>query len=193
MQPGCILVCDFSFSSIRCIKQKELLELPVTVFFCVNHARVLGVPGSLTSLEKQNHKRHRSASDVRSHTKQCSSGDSWSGLMAHSVKIAPSSWAGYSVASFGELHIPLLQALEGTVPPSKDLSPGPSSTQLEVSFSISEGLCLTLPSSLSSSLVLLWDPVNIYLAVIPRVLLPKLCRKGKRVLLHQAFRKLNFS
>lgn len=90
MQPGCILVCDFSFSSIRCIKQKELLELPATVFFCVNHARMLGVPGSLTSLEKSNNKRHGSASDVRSHTKQGCAGDSWSGLMAHSVKITPS-------------------------------------------------------------------------------------------------------
>lgn len=91
MQPGCILVCNFCFSSIRCIKQKELLELPATVFFSVNHARILGVPGSLTRLEKSNDKKHGSASDVRSHTKQCCAGDSWSALMAQSVKIIPSS------------------------------------------------------------------------------------------------------
>lgn len=91
MQPGCILVCDFSFSSIRCIKQKELLELPATVFFCVNHARILGVPGSRTTLEKSNAKKHGRAPDVRSHTKQCCAGDTWSGLMAHSVMITPSS------------------------------------------------------------------------------------------------------
>lgn len=156
--------------------------------------RILGVPGSLTRLEKSNDKKHGSVSAVRSHTKQCCAGDSWSGLMAHSVMITPSSWAGYSVASFGELHILLPQALEGAASPSKDLSPGPSGSQLEVvSFSISEGLCLTVPSSHSSLLVLHLDPVDIYLAVTPRILLPKVCRKRKCVLLHQAVRNPNLS
>lgn len=91
------------------------------------------------------------------------------------------------MASFDKLHIPLSQVLEGAVAPSKDLSPGPS----QVSFSMSEGLCLTVPSSHSSSLVLHLDPIEIYLAVIPRVLLPKVCRKRKCVLL--LFRNLNFS
>lgn len=87
MQPGCILVCDFSFSSIRCIKQKELLELPATVFFSLNHATIPGVPGSLTRLEKSTNKRHGGASHVRSHTTQRCAGDSWFGLMAQAVKI----------------------------------------------------------------------------------------------------------
>jgi len=91
VQPGCILVCDFSFSSIRCIKQKELLELPATVFFSVNHASILGVAGSLTKLEKSTDKRHEKASHVRSHTNQHCAGDSWSGLMAQAVKITYSS------------------------------------------------------------------------------------------------------
>lgn len=155
--------------------------------------RILGVPGSLTRLEKSNDKKHGSVSDVRSHTKQCCAGDSWSGSIAHSIKITPNSWAGYSVASFAELHILLPQALEGAVSPNKDLSPGPSGSQLEMSFRISEGLCLTVPSSHSSLLVLHLDPVNIYLAVIPRTLLPKVCRKRTCVLLHQAFRNLNLS
>lgn len=107
MQPGCILVCNFGFSSIRCITQKELLELPATVFFSVNHARILGVPCSLTRLEKSPDKRHGRASYVRSHINHCCAGDSWSGLMAQGLKFTSSSWAGCSVASFGELHFPL--------------------------------------------------------------------------------------
>lgn len=86
------------------------------------------------------------------------------------------------------------QAHEGAVPPSKDLSPGPAGSELEVSFSFSEGLCLTVPSSHPSSLVLHLDPVDIYSAVVPPwALLPKVCRERKYVFLHQAFRNLNFS
>lgn len=50
--------------------------------FFVLITRILGVPGSLTRLEKSSDKKHGSVSDVRSHTKQCCAGDSWSGLIA---------------------------------------------------------------------------------------------------------------
>lgn len=111
MQPGCILVPDFSFSSIRCIKQKELLELPASVFFSVNHARMLGVPGSLTRLEKSTDKRHGRASNVKLYTNWGCAWDPWSVLMAKAVRITSSCWTGGWAPSSGEQHCPSLLAL----------------------------------------------------------------------------------
>lgn len=85
----CSLVAYWFVILIRCIKQKELLELPATVGFSVNHARILGVPGSLTRLEKSTDKRHGRASRVRSHTNQLCGGDNWSDLMHKVLRSHP--------------------------------------------------------------------------------------------------------
>lgn len=167
MQPGCILVPDFSFSSIRCIKQKELLELPASVFFSVNHARILGVPGSLTRLEKSTDKRHGRASHVKPYTNQGCAGDPWSVFMEKAVGITSSYWTGGWASSFGEQHFPFPQALSPGGSCATQQVPLPQPTRagglLSASLGVSACLC---SSSWPSSLGLLLDSADIHLAVV---------------------------
>lgn len=169
MQPGCILVPDFSFSSIRCIKQKELLELPASVFFSVNHARMLGVPGSLTRLEKSTDKRHGRTSHVKLYTNQGCAWDPWSVLMAKAVRITSSYWTGGWAPSSGEQHFPSLLALSpgGSWATQQVPLPQPTRAGGLPSASLGVSACaVSAPSSWPSSLGLLFDSADTHLAVV---------------------------